>query len=181
MSTRRLAVCVAVLVTAILVQLVVLSRLPLPGVSPDLVLVAVVALALTYGSLTGGVCGFFAGLALDVAPPADHVVGQAALVLCLVGYAAGAWWRRTPPAARSTPLAIVVVGVAALGSCALTLAIAALLGEAPGGSGLANLGQIAVALTTDGIYALVLALSILPVLLSRTRRRDPDAYLYRLR
>ena len=93
---RRIAVCVAVLTTAIAVQLVVMSRLPLPGVAPDLVLVAVVALALTCGSLTtGGVCGFCAGLALDMAPPADHVIGRTALVLCLVGYAAGAWWRRT--------------------------------------------------------------------------------------
>jgi rod shape-determining protein MreD len=176
---RRVALCVAVLISAIALQLVVFSRLPLPGVAPNLVLVAVVALAMTYGSLTGGVCGFVAGLALDVAPPADHVVGRTALVLCLVGYAAGAWWRRTPTAARSTRLALVVVAVAALGSCALTLAIASLLGEAPVGSGLP---ELAWTVTSDGLYAAVLALGVMPVMLARARRRDSDAYyLARLR
>jgi hypothetical protein len=33
--------------------------------------------------------GFLAGLALDVAPPGSHFVGQNALVFCLVGYACG--------------------------------------------------------------------------------------------
>ena len=33
--------------------------------------------------------GFWAGLALDVAPPGSHFVGQNALVFCLVGYACG--------------------------------------------------------------------------------------------
>jgi rod shape-determining protein MreD len=175
---RRIVVCVAVLVTAIAVQLVVLSRLQLPGVAPNLVLVAIVALAMAYGSLTGGVCGFCAGLALDIAPPADHVVGRTALVLCLVGYAAGGWWRRTPTVSRSTPLALVVVGVAALASCALTLAMASLLGETAGGSGLVDLVWTVV---SDGLYAVVLALAVVPVTLSRTRGRDPDAYLSRLR
>jgi rod shape-determining protein MreD len=176
---RRLAVCVAVLITAIALQLVVFSRLPLPGVAPNLVLVAVVAVAMAYGSLPGGVCGFFAGLALDVAPPADHVVGRTALVLCLAGYAAGAWWRRTPSAARSTPLRLVVVVVAALGSCALTLAIASLLGEDPGGNGLLDLAWT---VTSDGLYAAVLALAVMPVMLAQARRRDQDTYyLSRLR
>jgi rod shape-determining protein MreD len=175
---RRIAICIAVLITAITVQLVALSRLPLPGVAPDLVLVAVVALALTYGSLPGGVCGFAAGLAMDVAPPADHVVGRTALVLCLVGYAAGAWWRGTPSAARSARLALAVVVVAALGSCALTLAIAAVVGEAPGGNGLPDTAWM---LLTEAVYALVLAAAVIPVLVARVRRRDPDAYLSGLR
>lgn len=175
-SYRRLAVCSAVLVTAIAVQLVLLSRLPLPGMAPNLVLVAVVALALTYGSLPGGLCGFLAGLALDVAPPADHVVGKSALVLCLVGYAAGAWWRRTPSSARSIPLAFVAVAVAALGSCALALAIAALIGEAPAG-----VPQMAWLLATETVYALVLAVAVIPAVVSRAHHRDPDVYLTRLR
>jgi rod shape-determining protein MreD len=175
---RRAALCVAVVFTAIAVQLVVLNRLPLPGVAPDLVLVAVVGLALTYGALPGGVCGFCAGLALDLAPPADHVVGRDAFVLCLVGYAAGGWWRRTPPVARSAPLALVVVGAAAIGSCAVTLAIAVLVGEAAVGDGLFT---VAWTLTSDGLYALVLAIAVVPIVVSRARRRDPDAYLRGLR
>ena len=52
-------------------------------------LFAVVALALTGGPLPGLLTGFLAGLALDVAPPASHAIGQYALVFCVVGYACG--------------------------------------------------------------------------------------------
>jgi cell shape-determining protein MreD len=53
------------------------------------VLLAVAALALAGGPLAGVLIGFWAGLALDVAPPGSHFVGQNALVFCLVGYACG--------------------------------------------------------------------------------------------
>jgi len=49
----------------------------------------VVALALSSGPVPGLVTGFFAGLALDVAPPANHLIGSYALVFCLVGYGCG--------------------------------------------------------------------------------------------
>ena len=39
--------------------------------------------------MAGVLTGFLAGLALDVAPPGSHFVGQNALVFCLVGYACG--------------------------------------------------------------------------------------------
>jgi rod shape-determining protein MreD len=175
----RIVLCVALLTTAIAMQLVVVSRLPFPGVGPDVVLVTVVALALTYGKTTGAVCGFCAGLGMDMAPPADHAMGRTALVLCLVGYAAGAWWRRTPPPARSMPLAIVAIGVAALGACALTLGIAAVVAEAPGdGNGVSDIAR---AVTTAAFYAVLLACVVVPVLLRRARRRDSDAYLAGLR
>jgi rod shape-determining protein MreD len=77
-------------VAAILIQLTVLNTLSLPGgAAPDLVLILVVAIALTGGPAEGMLTGFFAGLALDIAPPASHLVGQSALVFCLAGYAAG--------------------------------------------------------------------------------------------
>ena len=87
---RRAAFSAGLLLLAILIQLTVLDNVRLPGrAGPDLVLVVVVALALTGGPLEGMLGGFCAGLALDVAPPATHLVGQYALVFCLVGYAAG--------------------------------------------------------------------------------------------
>ncbi|MCW2909116.1 MAG: rod shape-determining protein MreD, partial [Actinomycetia bacterium] len=87
---RRAAFSAGLLLLAILIQLTVLGSVRLPGgAGPDLVLVVVVALALTGGPLEGMLGGFCAGLALDVAPPATHLVGQYALVFCLVGYAAG--------------------------------------------------------------------------------------------
>jgi rod shape-determining protein MreD len=87
---RRLLLSVVLVLAAIVVQLTVLDRLPLPGgVSPDLVLLVVVALALSSGPVPGMVTGFCAGLALDLAPPSDHIVGAYALVFCLVGYFCG--------------------------------------------------------------------------------------------
>jgi rod shape-determining protein MreD len=86
---RALAVPVA-LVLAVLGQLAVVNRAPLPGgAAPDLVLLMVVAVAVNTGPLTGMLAGFAGGLALDVAPPAGHLAGQYALVFCLTGYACG--------------------------------------------------------------------------------------------
>ena len=109
---RRVAFAAAVALLAILIQLTVLGNVRLPGgAGPDLVLVVVVALALTGGPVEGMLGGFFAGLALDVAPPATHLVGQYALVFCVVGYATG---RVGSKLDESTwvPIGVVAVGSA---------------------------------------------------------------------
>ncbi len=86
---RGLISLVVVAVTVI-VQLTIVDRIAFPGgAGPNLVLLAVAALALAGGPLTGALTGFWAGLALDVAPPGSHFVGQDALVFCLIGYACG--------------------------------------------------------------------------------------------
>ena len=86
---RGLVSFVVVAVTVV-VQLTVVDRIAFPGgAGPNLVLLAVAALALANGPLTGMLTGFWAGLALDVAPPGSHFVGQDALVFCLIGYACG--------------------------------------------------------------------------------------------
>ncbi len=79
-----------VVAVAVVVQLTIVDRIAFPGgAGPDLVLLAVAALALAGGPLAGVLIGFWAGLALDVAPPGSHFTGQNALVFCLVGYACG--------------------------------------------------------------------------------------------
>ena len=109
---RRVAFSAALLLLALLVQLSVFGNLRLPGgAGPDLVLVVVVALALTGGPVEGMLGGFFAGLALDVAPPATHLVGQYALVFCVVGYAVGRLGSKLDESAW-VPLAVVAVGSA---------------------------------------------------------------------
>ncbi|WP_046469528.1 rod shape-determining protein MreD [Allosalinactinospora lopnorensis] len=81
---------VLLLVFAVLVQVAAINRLPLPwGMGPDLVVLAVVAVALGSTPVGGAVAGFSTGLALDVLPPADHEIGRYALVLCLGGYLVG--------------------------------------------------------------------------------------------
>ncbi len=75
---------------AVVVQVTVVARIAFPGgAGPDLVLLVVAALALAGGPMVGVLTGFLAGLALDVAPPGSHFVGQDALVFCLIGYACG--------------------------------------------------------------------------------------------
>jgi rod shape-determining protein MreD len=87
-AVRGLVLAVA-LFAAVVVQLTVVNRLPLPGAGePDLVLLLVTAIAVATGPAAGAVSGFAGGLALDVAPPSAHYAGEYALVFCLAGYAA---------------------------------------------------------------------------------------------
>jgi rod shape-determining protein MreD len=88
------------LFAAVVVQLTVVNRLPLPGAGePDLVLLLVTAIAVATSPAAGAVSGFAGGLALDVAPPSAHYAGEYALVFCLAGYAAAraarTVWERT--------------------------------------------------------------------------------------
>ena len=86
----RALISFAVAAVAVVVQLTIVDRIAFPGgAGPDVVLLTVAALALANGPLVGALVGFWAGLALDVAPPGSHLVGQDALVFCLVGYACG--------------------------------------------------------------------------------------------
>lgn len=84
------AVMLAVLLlAAVVVQLTVVNRLPLPGGAvPDLVLLLVTAIAVATTPALAAVTGFAAGLAVDIAPPAAHYAGEYALVFCLAAYAA---------------------------------------------------------------------------------------------
>jgi rod shape-determining protein MreD len=86
----RWLISFATAAVAVIVQLTIVDRIAFPGgTGPDLVLLTVAALALAGGPLAGCLIGFCAGLALDVAPPGSHLVGQNALVFCLVGYFCG--------------------------------------------------------------------------------------------
>jgi rod shape-determining protein MreD len=91
-SARKAVIAAALplaLLAAVIAQLTVVNRLPLPGGNaPDLVLLLVTAVAVLATPLTGALAGFAGGLALDVAPPAAHYAGEYALVFCLAGYGA---------------------------------------------------------------------------------------------
>ena len=107
---RRFLISVAVVAVALLAQVTFVNRLVLPGgAGPDLVLLAVIALALTGGPVAGTLTGFAAGLALDVAPPASHTIGQYALVFCLVGYGCG----RLAALGEASPVLYVGISAAA--------------------------------------------------------------------
>ncbi len=92
-STGRLVAVLLATLTALLVQVTVLPHFAWEvgglGVVPDVVLLVVVATALATDTRYGTLTGFFAGLLLDLAPPADHVAGRWALALMVVGYVVG--------------------------------------------------------------------------------------------
>jgi len=118
-ALRRLLAPPALLVLAIALQATMVNRLPLPGNGqPDLVLLIVLALAAVGGPVPGMLAGFIGGLALDVAPPGSDLVGEKALVFCLVGYGCGlfgAWQRQEetnlPPMA-ALPIVPICAAVA---------------------------------------------------------------------
>jgi rod shape-determining protein MreD len=87
-AVRALALAV-VLMLALVLQVGLFSSLSYDGVVPNLVLLVVVAAALVRGPNFAAGLGFLGGLAIDLAPPSDHVAGRWALALVLVGYLAG--------------------------------------------------------------------------------------------
>lgn len=116
MTGSRFLLGAVTLLTALLLQTTVISRLPVPGDPPDLLLVLVVAFALCEGAWSGVVTGFVAGLLADL--QSDHEIGRLALVYLVVGYVAG---RVQDDGDRSTLLPFAVVAVAGAGALALYL------------------------------------------------------------
>jgi rod shape-determining protein MreD len=154
-SVARVVLAAALLLVAVVVQVTVLARLPLPGATPDLVLVVVASWALKRGPLSGAAIGFAAGLLRDLAPPMDGTLGLGALVLALVGYAVGL---AADDAARSAVAPLVIVVVASVLALLLWAGLAVLLGdERVTGSALAP------QLFAQALYTAVLTPFVLPV------------------
>ena len=169
MPAVRGAVLAAVLVLAVVSQVAVFSALSLEGVVPNLVLLVVVAAALVRGPEFAAVLGFLGGLAVDLAPPADHVAGRWALALMLVGYVAGRM--RTP----GSPTLVAMVGTAAacsfVGTSTFALTGLVLRDSAVGVPGLIEVLLVAL------VWDLLLALLVLPAVLALFARAEPDRAL----
>ncbi|WP_049567845.1 rod shape-determining protein MreD [Streptomyces sp. SBT349] len=168
MRVSRTLLAIILVIVALVLQVSVLARLQLPGATPDLLLLTVLGLALVYGHVGGCLVGFTAGLLADVAPPADHAVGRYALVLCVIGYAAGL----TKPENgqhRSATVPMLVVAAGAATSTLLYAGVGALVGDtAARDVGLGNL------LATATIYDLLLAPFTVPLVMAMARRLESD-------
>ena len=167
MPASRAALAVAVMIAAVVIQVTLLSRLPLPGATPDLVLVSVVALALAHGPGFGLTTGFGAGLALDLVPPADHEIGRWALVLALLGYAAGMARVETR---RSAVVPVLVVAVAAGASVLLYAGFGALIVDAP-----VTWVAVSELVPTAVLYGVVLSPFVVSAVLALVRRVEPES------
>lgn len=169
MSPVRLVGTALLLVAAVIAQLSVLPTLRLPGATPDLVVVVVVALALAAGPATGAATGFAAGLLLDLAPPADHPVGQWALVHTVVGYAAG---RVAEERERSVLVALLLAAGAAAAAPLAVTAFGAVLGDPR-----ASWSAVSRLLPSAVVYAVVLAAFVVPGILALYRPTSSDPML----
>jgi rod shape-determining protein MreD len=123
---RRVILSPVLLAAALVLQLTVVNRLPLPGTGPDLVLLTVVALSLCGGPSGGAVTGFGAGLALDLAPPGSYLIGEYALVFCVVGYVCG---RLRASLSHSALLTIALALAAAAAGEAASAALGVVLSD----------------------------------------------------
>ncbi|HTY71253.1 MAG TPA: rod shape-determining protein MreD [Actinomycetes bacterium] len=170
MVAARIALAAALLLVAIVVETVVLGPLRLPGATPDVVLVVVIAFAMATDSASGALMGFAGGVLLDVSPPADGTVGRWALVLTLAGWAAGKYRIRSE-AGPLTPLLLValIVPAALVGYAGLGL----LLGD-PRVSGKGIVSAVPFATLYDVVLAALLVPAI-AALVRRTRRATGPA------
>jgi rod shape-determining protein MreD len=111
--TARSIVRVALVIFVVLmVQQTVMVALRIGGVHPDLLWLLPITAALADGPETGGIVGFWAGLAFDLVLPTPF--GLSALVGCLLGFAVGSLTAAVDPRATwLKPVAAVAGSVAA--------------------------------------------------------------------
>lgn len=151
---------------AVIIELTLLSRLGLPGATPDLVVVTIVALSLAMGPVPGAVAGFTAGLLVDLAPPADTPLGVNALVYVAIGFVAG---MVVDPRDRTVPIMIGIVGASA---ATATLAVATL--DTLVGGGRVKWDEMAEMVLTSALYAVILAPLVILGVAWLVRRLTPE-------
>jgi rod shape-determining protein MreD len=126
----------------------------------------VVGAALTRGPQAAIVLGFLAGVALDLAPPADHVAGRWALALVLVGYVAGRVRQDVKPTA------LAVVGTVAASSFIGTsvFAITGLILRDP----VLGVGQLLEVILVAVLWDVLLTPFVLPPVMTLFNRLQPE-------
>jgi rod shape-determining protein MreD len=117
--TAAIAKGAALFFFAAIIQVTIVGSIGILGGSPDLVLVALVAIALTQGSIFGAAAGFWAGLLLDIATLGT--LGFTSLLLTLAGFWIGRYGETTGRDRAHAPLLSVgvVTVLYAIGSIVL--------------------------------------------------------------
>jgi rod shape-determining protein MreD len=164
-SLLRMLLGAVAVTLAIAVQVSVLPKWNLPYAAPDLVLLAVLALAGVWGPNLGAVTGFLAGLAVDLAPPSVTAAGRHAIVLTLVGALAG---RAASEAHRSALRTVLLTGLYAAAATLGNAVLGTLLGE---GGTLSSAGLVQGA-AACALYTAVATPLVLPGLSALARRAD---------
>ena len=164
MTAQRFLLGAVTLVTALLLQLAVVGRLPLPGAAPDLLLVVVVGFALAEGPFSGVVSGFVAGLLADAV--SDHQLGRLALAYVVAGFITGMLQDDTE---RSTLQPFAAVALGALAGLAAYTGEGILLGDVRIG-----LHSVVRSAISSVPYDVALTPFVVPVVAGLVRRLDHD-------
>lgn len=152
---RRVAILVAVIVTALLLQTTLFPELTLLGVRPELLYLVTVVFAALRGPAEGAVVGFVSGLAQDFM--LNSPKGITALTLTILGYTVGL--ARQYITSPSPLLPAVLVGIGTAAGVAFHQAVAFLLGEELG-----PLGYVAKVVLLTAVYGAILTPIFFPAL-----------------
>ncbi|WP_180933901.1 rod shape-determining protein MreD [Nocardioides ungokensis] len=165
MSAVRGLVAALAVAVALVLQVTVFPHLAFEGIVPNLCLLVVVAAALTRGPQFAVVLGFLAGVALDLAPPADHVAGRWALALVVVGWLAGRMRQDVKPTA--TTVVATVAASSFVGTSIFAISGLVLRDPALGVPDLLRVILVAV------VWDVLLTPFVLPLLMRMFHRLEP--------
>jgi rod shape-determining protein MreD len=166
MAVLRALVYLALVVFAVALQVGPFAELAIRGATPDLMLLVVVAVGLVRGPEWAALIGFVGGLALDVAPPADHIAGRWALALVVVGYLVGL----LRDDARQGMLGSMVAVAAASFIGTSIFALSGLILDEPG----VTVSRVLEVIPVAVLYDVALTPLLLPLLTALCRRLQPD-------
>lgn len=146
-----------------LVQAGLLARMPLPLGATAPVLVTVLVLAHALGPVPGAMFGAWAGLVLDLTPPAAGPVGGWALILTVAGLAMGYVQEARQPGPW---LSIALVGVGAASAVGMRAMLLWFAGHSP-----AAAATLLVALCAGGTAVLLAPMGLVVAQLVATGRQ----------
>ena len=112
MSLAESAIVAAIVFVAALLQLTIFATLDIAGGVADVLLLALLSIALLRGPVVGAAAGFFAGLLVDVMTL--DTLGVTALLYSLAGYWAGRYGETTGRDRSHAPLLTVFVATIAI-------------------------------------------------------------------
>ena len=166
MTQMRWATALLAVAVALVLQVSVFPHIAWQGVVPNLCLLVVVAAGLTLEAPFVLVLGFATGVALDLAPPADHIAGRWALAMTLVAFLVVRMRQDVKP----TAMAVVATVAAASFVASSLFALTGILLSDPAMSVGRLLGVVMVAVAWD----VLLTPFVLPPLMRLFTRLAPQ-------
>jgi rod shape-determining protein MreD len=165
MSAVRWAAALAAVILALVLQVSVFPHVAWHGIVPNVCLLVVVAAALTVEAPFALLLGFTAGVALDLAPPADHVAGRWALALTIAAFLAA----RVRQDVRPTAMAVVGTVAAASFAASSVFALSGMLLSDPA----LSVGGVLEVVLVAVLWDVLLTPFVLPPLMKVFARLDP--------